>query len=100
MLVAIAIPVFSSQLEKSREATDLANVRSAYATLVAGYLDNSEAAAEKSIAVPATQKEDGWQNGTGKLETMVDGAITEIDVPAKTDSYTVTISAAGVVTVE
>ena len=35
VLVAIAIPVFTTQLEKSREATDMANVRSAYATLVA-----------------------------------------------------------------
>ena len=31
VLVAIAIPVFNAQLEKSREAVDLANVRSAYA---------------------------------------------------------------------
>ena len=31
VLVAIAIPVFSSQLEKAREGVDLANVRSAYA---------------------------------------------------------------------
>ena len=31
VLVAIAIPVFSSQLEKSRQAVDLSNVRSAYA---------------------------------------------------------------------
>ena len=30
VLVAIAIPVFASQLEKSREAVDLSNVRSAY----------------------------------------------------------------------
>ena len=30
VLVAISIPVFTSQLETSREATDLANVRSAY----------------------------------------------------------------------
>ena len=34
VLVAIAIPVFTSQLEKSREATDLANVRTAYAAVV------------------------------------------------------------------
>ncbi len=34
VLVAIAIPIFTSQLEKSREATDLANVRSAYAEIV------------------------------------------------------------------
>ena len=33
VLVAIAIPVFTTQLEKSREAVDLANVRSAYGVL-------------------------------------------------------------------
>ena len=31
VLVAIAIPVFTTQLEKSREATDIANIRSGYA---------------------------------------------------------------------
>ena len=31
VLVAIAIPIFTTQLEKSREATDVANIRSAYA---------------------------------------------------------------------
>ena len=35
VLVAIAIPIFSSQLEKSREAVDLANIRSAYAEVMA-----------------------------------------------------------------
>ena len=35
MLVAIAIPVFTSQLEKSRESTDAANARSAYAEMMA-----------------------------------------------------------------
>lgn len=34
ILTAISIPVFTSQLEKSREATDLANVRSAYAEVL------------------------------------------------------------------
>ena len=33
VLVAIAIPVFTTQLEKSRQAVDLANARSAYAVL-------------------------------------------------------------------
>ena len=33
-LVAVSIPVFTSQLEKSREATDLANVRSAYSQVM------------------------------------------------------------------
>ncbi len=40
VLVAIAIPVFTAQLEKAREATDLANVRSAYAEVVAAYLED------------------------------------------------------------
>lgn len=35
VLVAIAIPVFTNQLEKSREATDAANIRSAYAEVMA-----------------------------------------------------------------
>ena len=30
VLTAIAIPVFTSQLEKSKESTDQANIRSAY----------------------------------------------------------------------
>ena len=38
MLVAIAIPVFTSQLEKSRIAVDEANCRSAYGEAMATYL--------------------------------------------------------------
>ena len=40
VLTAIAIPVFSSQLEKAKKATDLANVRSGYAEAAADYLEN------------------------------------------------------------
>ncbi|MDO4516827.1 MAG: prepilin-type N-terminal cleavage/methylation domain-containing protein [Bacillota bacterium] len=40
VLVAIAIPIFTSQLEKSREATDLANIRAAYAEACVASLDN------------------------------------------------------------
>lgn len=38
VLVAIAIPVFTSQLEKSRDATSMSNIRSAYAEAQASYL--------------------------------------------------------------
>lgn len=41
VLVAIAIPVFTSQLEKSREAVDLANTRSAYAVLQAANIEGT-----------------------------------------------------------
>ena len=40
--MAISIPIFTSQLEKSREATDQANVRSAYAEASAALLTNSK----------------------------------------------------------
>ena len=39
ILVAISIPVFSSQLEKARFATDAANVRARYAELVVAQID-------------------------------------------------------------
>ena len=54
VLIAIAIPVFSSQLEKTREAADLANVRSAYAQVSAeALLGNSET----TVTVDLTQKQ-------------------------------------------
>lgn len=38
VLVAISIPIFTSQLEKSRDAASVANIRSAYAEAQAAYL--------------------------------------------------------------
>ena len=39
VLVAVSIPVFTSKLEKAREATDIANMRAAKAAAVAAYLN-------------------------------------------------------------
>lgn len=38
VLVAVSIPIFTAQLEKSRESTDLANLRAAKAAAVTAYL--------------------------------------------------------------
>ena len=65
VLVAIAIPVFTAQLEKSREATDIANVRSAYAEVVTGYLTN---ASTSTMTVEAKQTVPGWQGPSGTIE--------------------------------
>ena len=43
VLVAISIPIFSKQLEKSRDATSVANLRSAYAEAMTAYLTNDVA---------------------------------------------------------
>ena len=38
VLVAVSVPMFNSHLEKSRQATDLANMRAAYAAAEYAYL--------------------------------------------------------------
>lgn len=50
VLVAVSVPIFNSQLEKSREATDLANVRSASAQVM------TEAIRRNIKEVPPKQK--------------------------------------------
>lgn len=89
VLTAVAIPIFSSQLEKSREATDLANVRDVYAEIASAMLTDdlgtSTTDATKDASVfggltatcttstsasivikvdnfPIQQKVDGWQS--------------------------------------
>ena len=42
VLVAISIPVFTTQLEKAKQRTDEANARSAYGEAVADYLDDNK----------------------------------------------------------
>ena len=42
VLVAVAIPVFNTQLEKAREATDIANLRSAYSEAVTNAMGSAD----------------------------------------------------------
>ena len=51
VLVAIAIPVFTSQLEKSRESTDAANIRAAYAEIMSEAVLGEKIAADKDYGV-------------------------------------------------
>jgi type IV pilus assembly protein PilA len=101
VLVAIAIPVFTAQLEKSREATDAANIRSAYAEVITMYL--TEADDTVSIDVQSQQKQADWQGDTPKLTYQGGGSQQEVDMPACTaadQTYTVaiTVDSSGVVT--
>ena len=58
VLVAIAIPIFNKQLEKSREATDLANVRNAYAEVMTEVILGNM---DKKVSVKLKQKVKDWQ---------------------------------------
>lgn len=94
VLVAIAIPVFTTQLEKSREATDMSNLRAAYAEVMAEYLSNG-ATGTPTATVTARQTQAGWQNTeNGKLIVRVNGNESEVPVAAKTsgDTWTLTIN--------
>lgn len=93
VLVAIAIPIFTTQLEKSREATDMANVRSAYATVVADYIVKGKSPI--TISVDAHQTISGWQTSNGgKIEYMNGSKASTVDYsPVMSGSkYTVTLN--------
>lgn len=72
VLVAVAIPIFTSQLEKSREATDLANVRSVYAEVMTAAITEDkdvEYNGKKiydngvySVKIDLKQKQNDWQS--------------------------------------
>ena len=90
VLVAIAIPIFTNQLEKSRESVDAANIRSAYAEVVAAALTNPDDDASATVEAKQTQKY--WQNtsiediagaavgdGDGEINAMTSGSSWDIE---------------------
>ena len=63
VLVAIAIPTFSSSLEKAKEAADVANIRAAYAEIQVAVLTDSGAAPTADV-------------DTGALNAKIGGSTT------------------------
>ena len=92
ILVAIAIPTFSGQLEKARQATDVANIRAAYAEASVKYLSGDGATAG-TADTPALKSTDfsaldaDLTIGTKKLSEIK----TEANA-AKGDQITVTVN--------
>ena len=79
MLVAISIPIFTSQLEKSREATDAANLRAAYAEASAAVLSDADGnGGDYYVKVDPVQTTAGFAHmdntkiGTVELKTVSD----------------------------
>ena len=102
VLTAIAIPVFTTQLERSREATDMSNLRAAYAEVMANYLANGAKTAstgsnKTDATVTPKQTQAGWQNPeNGKLYVRVNGTEQTIPVSAKTSgTWTVSVTPSG-----
>ena len=93
VLVAISIPVFASQMEKSREATDLSNVRAAYAEVMAEAITENMEYQEKTV--PLKQKQDDWQSA----DSVTIGGITHAKGEEDTDHWKGTPRAGGTCTV-
>lgn len=102
VLVAISIPIFTSQLEKSRDAVTLANLRSAYAEAQASYLtetaSNSDVEVKKtggavsSIIVSNVKAEGTVTGGVSDNKELPFDASSLTDMDSKADTYKVTFT--------
>ena len=96
VLVAIAIPVFSNQLEKSKEATDMANIRAAYAEVTSAWLGDN---AEHSATVPLKSKTTDWKSDADAEVAGVKGSTIIGSDSTDNDEIGIAISTDGVVTI-
>lgn len=88
VLVAISIPIFTAQLEKAREATDLANIRAAYAEVVADGLTDPDHT--HTATVKMKQQKDGWQTSDVNVAGVPVASLTSIAGKDKEVSITYT----------
>ncbi len=99
VLVAIAVPIYTVELEKSREAVDLANIRSAYAEAVTKYLSDGSGKEVRVTVETIHQTEGGWKIADPKLYTLIDGKEEVVSLPdiSRKVSVIVIINANGTV---
>ncbi len=96
-MVAISIPIFTTQLEKAREATDAANLRAAYATAATKVLEE-----EKGVAagpVDMTQATAGFATSPLKDEKIGGIALDTLSDAKSGVSYYVNVGTDGTVTI-
>lgn len=96
VLVAISIPIFTSQLERSREATDAANIRAQYAQVMTEAIATGQNVNGKTLygAITLKQQNSSWndKNMGNNLQSIfgkIDGA------PSKGGTAWVEYDAAG-----
>ena len=96
VLVAVAIPVFTTQLEKSRESVDLSNVRAAYAEVMTEAL-TGDTTPDSSTGV--TYADGAWSKVVSPLKQQVAGwdtDVTNVEIGGiKSTDWTGTPSKAG-----
>ena len=81
VLVAIAIPVFTRQLEKSRDSVTVANLRAAYAQAMTDMLTNDTYTSTQKVACKGTATDTNLSGLAGQLpfkDAATNGAIATI----------------------
>ena len=97
VLVAISIPIFTSQLEKSRDAVSVSNIRAAYAEAQTAWLTGSNggnATIDKdnntvTVANVATKGTSGT-DFSGEAAELPDAQLKALKEPAASDSHSLT----------
>lgn len=110
VLVAISIPIFTSQLEKSRESVDLANIRAAYAEVMTAALTGDKANSggvtydstnqTYTATVTLKQAKDGWQTTMTDVEIGGIKYSSFVGAPKAGKTATVVYKEGGAATVE
>lgn len=89
VLVAISIPIFTSQLNKAKEATNDANMRAAKGAAVTEYLSEGETAAvtyyydaENGSVTKAAAKPEKMKGYSQKVGDVAEGLVVEVSITA------------------
>ncbi len=104
--VSNVIPIFSSQLEKAREATDMANIRAAYAAVSTDVLTDPQTADTQNnitysngtytATVKATQTKTKWKTNQDKItiggKEVTVNALNGWTITGNVETGTVTIT--------
>ena len=89
VLVSILTVIYNNVLERSREATDISNVRAAVTEIVNHYVTSQEVLTK---TFPVTQKLEGWQTDPAPVIYITGTGEGTYSFPAKTSGeYTVTV---------
>ena len=99
ILIAIAIPIFTTQLNRANAATDLANIRSGYAQVQSDillndvddetYTLNKDATVAKSGETPDAYETKGVSTDAGSADDIKIGGVTPTWGSGETVTYTV-----------
>ena len=97
VLVAVAIPVFTAQLNKAKYATDLANLRALYAIGTADYLANGKTTIDGLLYDSDHDGSDGWG---GSQLNWGEGEQTKVEVVDENGDIIETFTFTGAATIE